>query len=131
MSSAHAPRRLFPHRRSALLLVPLLLGCHSWQRQPLPTSGSPDQVIAGRVRAVWTDGAPTVATPELTRARLTRDTLYAEHYVIRRGRGPVMVTVPVDSIRRLEVRRLSWGRSLGLVLGIWLGVGTLGATLCC
>lgn len=127
MPSAHAPRRRPVVHGLALLPLPLLLACHSWQVQPLPTNGSADRVIEGRVRAAWTDGART----ELTRARLTRDTLHAEHYVIPRGRGPVMVAVPLDSVRGLEVRRLSWRRSLGLAAGIWLGFGTLGAAVSC
>ncbi len=101
----------------------LLAGCHGWHAHPLPTPGV--QALGGRTRATLADGRQL----DLAKARIDRDTLHAERYRIGRDGRPTVLAVPMDSVRALETRRVSWSRTLGLVAGIWLGVGALGALL--
>jgi hypothetical protein len=74
------------------------------------------------VRATRPDGS----RGELAEAHLEGDTLRGQLYEIPRGRGPVAVAVPLDSVRRLEARRFSGARTGALAGGVVLGFVAFG-----
>jgi hypothetical protein len=76
------------------------------------------------VRATRTDGSRV----ELARVRVAADTLRGERRAAGRGDAArVAVAVPLDSLRRLETRRVSIARTVGLYFGV-MGVVFLGMT---
>jgi hypothetical protein len=105
-----------------LLWIALTPACRTWRPEPLPASPTAERVIRHRVRATRADGRRL----ELTRVRVARDTLRGELRAADGGPGAV-VAVPVDSLRRLETRRVNVARTVGLYFGV-MGVVFLGMT---
>lgn len=104
------PRRRLAGRYAVLLLLGAApAGCRTWRAEPLPAAGAPARVVQGRVRATRADGSRV----ELVGARVGGDTL-------RGARGGTEVAVPLDSVRRLEARRVSALRTGALVGGVLL-----------
>jgi hypothetical protein len=83
---------------------------------PPPSAGAPTTLP--RVRVLRLDGSRV----EVGQAYVRGDALYGER---RAGTAPGyrgVVAVPVDSVRRLEARRVSAGRTGALAGGVLLGV---------
>jgi hypothetical protein len=94
-------------------------GCHVWRAVPLAPGTA--QPLPARTRVV----RPTGERIELAGARVTPDSV-----VGARARGAPYaavgrVALARDSVAFLEVRRLSWGRTLGLAAGVYVGVGVV------
>jgi hypothetical protein len=97
-------------------------GCRTWRAVPLiPGEARPLPATARAVR-------PTGERVELAGGRVTPDSVIG----VRRGRGGPgpdaaggRVAIPRDSVMFVEERRLSWGRSLGAVGGVYLAAGFL------
>jgi hypothetical protein len=97
-----------------MLLLPFLgAGCQGWHTHPLPVVGGRDRAVPGHVRATRSDGSRV----ELSGTSVVRDTLRGEAWRSRETGRPLALTVPVDSLRRLESRGVSAGRTLALVSG--------------
>ena len=119
------------HTRVLLLLaaIPGGTACRTWRPAELPRDGGsaqrPASAVSGRARLTYVDGR----VEDVFAAYVDRDTLRAERYVITRAQGRVALAVPLDSVRALDVRRVSWGRTLGLAVGIYSAVALLGVLL--
>ncbi len=103
-------------RRAALLLLTSGAGCRTWQPVPLPPAGAPAPLA--RVRVTRADDRQV----EVLRASVRGDTLYGER---RDGASPgrgAAAAVPLDSVRRLEARRVSGARTGALAAGVLLGL---------
>lgn len=101
--------------RRAPLLVALVVGCRSWRAEALPAPGSPPRAVRGPVRATRVDGTRV----ELTGARIAGDTLRGERRTAHGLDAPgAAVTIPLDSVRGLERRRVSIARTVGLYFGV-------------
>ena len=100
---------------AAALGVPGVGGCRTWQAVPIPRDGSPAP-SAAHARLTRHDGR----VDEVADARVEGDTMRAERYHSAPGPGRVAVAVPLDSVRDVEVRRVSWPRTLGLAAGVIL-----------
>jgi hypothetical protein len=91
-------------------------GCRTWQPVPPPSAGAPTTLP--RVRVLRADGSRV----EVDQVYVRGDTLYGER---RTGTAPgsrEVVAVPVDSVRRVEARRVSGARTGALAGGVLLGV---------
>jgi hypothetical protein len=110
--------------RTSLLLVLALAACRTWRAAPLPVAGAPDRAVRGHLRATRADGSRV----ELARARVARDTLRGEPRRAGDDGARPPVAVPLDSLRRLETRRVSVARTLGLYFGV-MGAVFLGQTV--
>jgi hypothetical protein len=97
-----------------LAATALLAGCRSWHTEPLPTPRDSARVVNGHVRATRADGS----TIELAGVRVAGDTLRGTVWATRRGTQPRTVAFPVDSVQRLEARRVSVGRTAALTGGL-------------
>jgi hypothetical protein len=121
----------FAWRARALVLLAAVTGagaCRTWRAAELPRDGASVQrpaVATGRARLTYVDGR----VDDVFGAYVAQDTLRAERYVITRAQGRVALAVPMDSVQALEVRRVSWGRTLGLVVGVYGAVALLGVLL--
>ena len=105
-----------------MLLLPFFgAACQSWHTHPLPVVGGRDRAVPGHVRATRADGTRI----ELSRSSLVRDTLRGEAWRSRENGQPLALTVPVDSLRRLESRGVSGGRTLALAGGSVVAVLTV------
>jgi hypothetical protein len=101
--------------RRAPLLVAFLAGCRSWRAEPLPAAGAPARAVGGHLRVTRADGARV----ELTRTRIAGDSLRGERRTPDGGDAArTVVTIPLDSVYRLERRRVSIGRTVGLYFGV-------------
>lgn len=119
-------RRRAGSRRTTLLLVALSAACRTWRAEPLPVAGAPARAIPSRVRATRADGSQV----ELARARIAGDTLRGERWEIDRSGRPAAVAVPLDSVRRLEARRVSVARTAAVgVAGAMVLVFFVGSVL--
>lgn len=98
-----------------LVLLALSAACRTWRTEALPVRGAPDRAIGGHVRATRADGIQV----ELNRVRVTGDTLRGEPRRGEAGEHGSETAIPLDALRRLEVRRVSAART------VWLGVGVL------
>jgi hypothetical protein len=90
-------------------MVGVVLGagaCRTWQPAPLPHVGGPARQTARHARLVHPNGR----IEELKNVVIERDTVRAELRRPVAGRGSVVV--PLDSVRTLEVRAVSPGRTL-------------------
>jgi hypothetical protein len=92
----------------ALMLV-MGGGCRTWRA--VPQSSELPRPLAGESRVTRTDGSRV----ELAGGVVTSDS------VVGRSHAAGWVSVPRDSVARVEERRLSWGRSIGLVLAVYFG----------
>jgi hypothetical protein len=99
--------------RWAPLLLALAVGCRTWVHEPLRVAGAPTWAVRGHVRATRTDGTRV----ELTQVRIAGDTLRGALRTAGEGQGQP-VAIPVDSVRDLERRRFSIGRTVGLYFGV-------------
>lgn len=112
MPRSRAPgwRGLAGRRTAPLLLVFLApaAACQAWRAEPLRATGAP----AEHARLTRLDGR----VDELLDARVERDTVRGDR-LGHRGREDA-VAVPLDSVRRFEVRRVSGPRTLGLAAGV-------------
>jgi hypothetical protein len=106
-------------RLRPLLLLLCLSSCHSWVRQDFAPGAAPARAVGDHVRATRADGSRV----ELASASLAGDTLRGERWEIGRDGRRVAMAVPLDSVRRLEARRVSAGRTGALVGGVVLVVG--------
>ena len=101
-------------RAIAALLIVLLTACHSWR----PTSASPQQLISeegpSSIRVLLSDGR------ELT---LTNLMMRDDSIVIGRTQDGT-ASFAVREVRRLEVRRFSTSKTVGLSLLTAVGVTT-------
>jgi hypothetical protein len=97
-------------RLRPLVLLLWLAGCHTWARATSRPAPAPSGAIEGRARATRADGSVLY----LVGARVDGDTLRGQIDAAPGERGPRAVAVPVDSVRRLDVRRLSVGRTAAL-----------------
>lgn len=86
----------------ALMLV-ISSGCRTWRA--VPQSSELTRPLAARSRVIRTDGQRI----EIAEGRVTPDSVIGTS---RAGR----VAVPRDSVALVQERRLSWGRTIGLVL---------------
>jgi hypothetical protein len=109
-------RRRCAGRAAALVLLAVPGACRTWRTEPLPTAGAPARSVAARVRATRADGSRV----ELARARVAGDTLRGERRENGPSGRPSPVAVPLDSLRALEARRVSWPRTGALVVGALL-----------
>ena len=119
-------------RARALILlaaVPFVGACRTWRPAALPRDGAsverPAPTATGRARLTYVDGR----VDDVFAAYVDQDTLRAERYIVTRAQGRVALAVPLDSVRALEVRRVSWGRTLGLVVGVYGAVAVLSILL--
>jgi hypothetical protein len=103
-------------RRAALLLLLFGAGCRTWRAVPPPSAGAPTALP--RVRVLRLDGSRV----EVGQVNVRRDTLYGERRAAIASGYREVVAVPVDSVRRLEARRVSAARTGALAGGILLGV---------
>ncbi|MDQ3949946.1 MAG: hypothetical protein M3282_06345 [Gemmatimonadota bacterium] len=96
-----------------LVTLPLVLamgsGCRTWRAVP-PSSDLP-RPLAAQSRLTRTDGARI----ELAGGLITADSVVGLSHAAGR------VSVPRNSVARVEERRLSWGRSIGLFLAVYFG----------
>jgi hypothetical protein len=84
-------------------------GCRTWRAAP-PSAELP-RPLASQSRVTRTDGSRI----ELVSGLVPADS------VIGISRAVGRVSVPRDSVARVEERRLSWGRSIGLFLAVYFG----------
>jgi hypothetical protein len=103
-----------PRRASLLAATAFLAGCQSWHTEPLPTPRDSARVVRGHVRATRADGSSI----ELAGVRVAGDTLRGTVWATRRSAEPRAVALPVDSVPRLEARRVSVGRTAALTGGL-------------
>src|SRR5688572_22642868 len=92
----------------ALILV-VGSGCRTWRS--VPPQPSLSRPLAAHSRVTLIDGKRI----DIVSGRVTPDSVTGDS---RTGR----VTVPRDSVARLEERRLSWSRSVGLFGAIYFGL---------
>ena len=94
-------------------------GCRTWRAVPLiPGEARPLPATARAVR-------PTGERVELAGGRVTPDSVVGARRGGARDAAGSRVALPRDSVAFVEERRLSWARTLGLVGGVYLGVGVL------
>ena len=123
-----APRwRSLAGRRTALpLLLTLLLtpaaACRAWRAEPLPAPGARAALVvaAEHARLTRLDGR----VDELLDARVERDTVRGDLLGPRGREGAV--AVPLDSVRRLQVRHVSGALTAALAGGLVLLYSGLG-----
>ena len=107
-------------RSLALLLLVLSLdGCSSWHVQ----SVTPDEFLShtapDKVRLTFANGNELV----VSHPRLAGDSLGGSV-------GAHPVRVPLNNIRLVATRHVSWGRSVGLGLGLIAILTAAGASMC-
>jgi hypothetical protein len=113
----HTTRRDAARRAGALALLVATSACRTWRAEPVPAGATPGRAVAAHVRATRADGTWL----ELREARVDRDTLRGVRWSAD-GLTPATPTaIPLDSVRRLEARRVSTKRT------VWLGVGLMSA----
>ena len=94
-------------------------GCHVWHAVPLaPGAAHP---LPARARVV----RPTGERIELRGGRVTPDSVVGARTLGAPAGGAGRVALPRDSVAFVEVRRLSWARTLGVAGGVYLGAGIL------
>jgi hypothetical protein len=113
----HPRRRGTLLRPAALLLLATSAACHTWRTAPLPRAGSPASTITGDARLIHANGRVYA----VTNAHVWQDTIRAGFRDAGGGLASAAVAVPLDSVRALKVRRLSWSRTLGLAAALFIG----------
>ena len=119
ISRAPGWRRLAGRRAALVLLLAPSAACQTWQLQTLPLPGTPAApvVAAPHARLTRMDGR----VDELRDVRVERDTVRGQLLGPRRLEG--RAAVPLDSVQKLEVWRVSADRTVGLVVGTLLVAG--------
>ena len=82
-------------------------GCRTWQSVGVPEAGAAPRPIASGARIIFRDGRQA----SVDQVRFARDSLHAT-------RAGAAFAVPADGVRRVEVQRLDWLRTLGLGVGL-------------
>lgn len=96
--------------------VALGTGCYTWH--PVPLAPGEARPLPDRARVV----RPTGERIELAGARVTPDSVVGARRGRARDAAGRQVALPRDSVAFVEVRRLSWARTLWLVTGVYVAV---------
>jgi hypothetical protein len=114
---------LMQARRSVLglLLCFGAAGCYGYSRRPIPTPDLARHALSGSIRVTLNDGKQY----DLREAYTLADTLVG---IARQASGQ-RVALHFGRIAKVESRRFSGGRSIGLGLVLFLALGVLQAVL--
>ncbi len=108
-----------PRLATLALVLAMGSGCRTWRAVP-PSSELPRPLASQSALVGFLIGAKAyrVTRTDGSRIELASGLVTADS-VVGLSHAAGRVSVPRDSVARVEERRLSWGRSIGLFFAVW------------
>jgi len=107
-------------RRVLPALVALLTGCVTWREIPIPTPPAPPNVLTDVSRVRLTTGE----APEFLTLVVATDSLFG----VRKNLARTRMSIALEQVRRIEVRKKDGPKTLGLLTLIAVGAFYTGVT---